>query len=191
MLRVVLVRPGETDLDEQGRIKGDLDIPLNAAGRRQMFDLCTSLSHLGIECIYFSPCESARESATCLGKELGLAIKEIPNFRNVNHGLWQGKLIDEVRQQQRKVYRLWQEEPESICPPEGEMISSARVRLQRALNRILKKHRSGVIGIVVPEPLASLVRCELNHCELGDLWKAETTYGSWELVDVEGALVRG
>ena len=29
MVRIVLIRPGSTDFDEQGRITGTLDIPLN------------------------------------------------------------------------------------------------------------------------------------------------------------------
>ena len=35
MLQIVLIRPGCTDFDEQGRIKGCLDIPLNDHGRAQ------------------------------------------------------------------------------------------------------------------------------------------------------------
>jgi len=29
MLKIVLIRPGSTDLNEQGRIKGTLDVPLS------------------------------------------------------------------------------------------------------------------------------------------------------------------
>ena len=36
MIRVILIRPGTTDYDEQRRIKGTLDIPLNEFGN----DLC-------------------------------------------------------------------------------------------------------------------------------------------------------
>jgi probable phosphoglycerate mutase len=112
-------------------------------------------------------------------------------LRNLNHGLWQGKLIDEVRTTQRKVYRQWQEQPLTVCPPEGETLESARQRVQQAVDKVLKKHKSGVIAVVVSEPMATLVRCYLSHCQLGDLWQAETSCGSWEMIDVAGAVSLG
>jgi broad specificity phosphatase PhoE len=106
-------------------------------------------------------------------------------MRNVDHGLWQGMLIDEVRLRQPKVYRQWQERPRFICPPEGEMLDHASDRVRVALVKLLKRHKNGVIGLVVSEPLASLIRCLLNRDELGDLWKASSEHGRWEVLDVE------
>ena len=60
------------------------------------------------------------------------------------------------------------------------MISAARERVKLALEKILKKHKSGVVALVVPEPLATLIRCELQQGDLGDLWRAERECGSWE-----------
>ena len=64
------------------------------------------------------------------------------------------------------------------------MLSEARLRVQAALERILKKHKQGVVALVVPEPLASLVRSSLDQSQLGDLWRAETRCGSWESIEV-------
>ena len=52
------------------------------------------------------------------------------------------------------------------------------------------EHRDGVIALVLPEPLTTLVRCLLEHSEeLGDLWKVECECGSWSVVDVQPATV--
>jgi probable phosphoglycerate mutase len=67
------------------------------------------------------------------------------------------------------VYRQWQEQPENVCPPDGEMVGEAQVRIDESLERLLKKHRSGAIGIVVPEPLASIMAHRLTGGELADL----------------------
>ncbi len=40
------------------------------------------------------------------------------------------------------------------------------------MTKLLKRHKEGVIALVVSEPLATLVRQFLKHDELGDLWKA-------------------
>ncbi len=34
--RVLLIRPGATDFDDQGRIKGSLDMPMSERGRQQV-----------------------------------------------------------------------------------------------------------------------------------------------------------
>ncbi len=131
MTRVVLVRPGTTDFDEQRRIKGNLDIPLNEFGTDQIARAANELASEGIEAVYSSPCQAAEETARVLAQALGVKAKSVPNLRNLDHGLWQGKLIDEVKATQRKVYRQWQEQPETVCPPEGEMLESARLRVHR------------------------------------------------------------
>lgn len=184
MVRVVLIRPGTTDYDEQGRIKGTLDIPLNDFGNDQTARTASELSELDIEIVYSSPCQAAAETAAVLANSLGIKSKSVNRLQNLDHGLWQGKLIDEVKSTQRKVYKQWQEQPDTVCPPEGETLSSARQRVQTALEKILKKHKTGTIGMVVPGPLWSIVRSTLDNTDLGDLWQAETECGNWVAIEV-------
>jgi len=184
MVRVVLIRPGTTDYDQQGRIKGTLDIPLNDFGNDQTARTASELSELDIEIVYSSPCQAAAETAAVLANSLGIKSKSVNRLQNLDHGLWQGKLIDEVKSTQRKVYKQWQEQPDTVCPPEGETLGSARQRVQTALEKILKKHKTGTIGMVVPGPLWSIVRSTLDNTDLGDLWQAETECGSWVAIEV-------
>jgi phosphoserine phosphatase len=93
-------------------------------------------------------------------------------------------LIDDVRRKQPRVYRQWQEQPETVCPPEGEMLADAEGRVRAALAKLVKKHKEGTIGLVVPEPLASLVRCCITREDLGDLWKASTAHGRFDVLEV-------
>jgi broad specificity phosphatase PhoE len=185
MLRIVLIRPGSTDFDDQRRIKGTLDIPLNTNGSSQASRAAEELIDSAIEAIYTAPCQSAVQTAAMLADRLNVKVKRLDSLRNLDHGLWHGKLIEEVRKTQPKVYRLWQDHPETICPPEGETLASARLRIQKALKRLTKKHKSGVIGVVIPEPLASIMRCCIARCEIGDLWKLECDSGAWEFIDLD------
>jgi phosphoserine phosphatase len=184
MLRVVLIRPGCTDLDQQRRIKGTLDIPLNSSGNSQVARAVAELAGQDIQYIYHAPCGSARQTATALAKGRRVRLKELDVLRNLDHGLWHGKLIEEVKQTQPKVYRQFQEHPENVCPPGGETLESAQQRAQKALVKLLRKHHDCVIALVVPEPLASVIRCLLLDSQIGDLWEAECDTGRWELIDV-------
>ena len=185
MLRIVLVQPGSTDFDDQGRIKGSLDIPLSVNGTGQVARIVAELAEEPIEAVYASACESALQTAQALALDRRLKVKSVPKLKNLNHGLWHGKLIDELRQNQPKIYRHWRENPELACPPEGESIAAARERAQSAVAKILRKHRQGTIALVIPEPLASVVRGFLRNNELDDLWQAETDVGGWTLIELE------
>jgi broad specificity phosphatase PhoE len=186
-LRIVLIRPGSTDFDEQGRIKGTLDIPMNARGATQATRAADELGGTPIELIYTSPGQSAIQTAETLAASLKVKYKVLDKLQNLDHGLWHGKLIEEVRRRQPKVYRRWQEQPESVCPPEGETLASAQTRIRNTMKRLLKKHKRGVIALVVPDPLASILRCCVERSELGNMWKAECDFGGWELLELTSA----
>ena len=186
LTRVLVIRPGATEFDDQGRIKGSLDMPLSENGRHQVASLAADLKNVRIKVIYSSPCESARETAEALAEDRDARIKVIDAFRNVDHGLWHGKLIDEVKRNHPKVYRSGQETPEEFCSPQGEPISKARERVTKSLRKCIRKH-SGVIAIVVPDPLASILESLISGEEMSDLWKAETDEGQWRLIESANA----
>ncbi len=185
MLRIVLAHPGATDFDDQGRIKGNLDIPLSPSGIHQVDQSAVELQDSGISVVYCGPGMANEGTASMIAKEAGARVKKIDAFVNLDHGLWHGKLVDEVKVNQPKVYRQWQENPEAVCPPGGETLESARQRITPVLARILRKHRQGVIAIVAPEPLMSLVRTFVSEGELGDLWAASSEHGGYEVVEAK------
>lgn len=185
MVRLVLIRPGATDFDDQRRIKGCLDVPLNDNGVKQAQQAAQSIGEIALDAIYSSPCQSAMQTAEILATAKRLRVQSIAGLKNVNHGLWHGKLIDEVRQHQPKVYRQFQEHPEACCPPDGESIADAEQRVKLAIAKLLKKHKKGAVALVVGEPLASLVKHCLLQAEIGDLWEHECDHGEVETLEYD------
>ncbi len=185
MDRIVLIRPGATDYDRERRIQGALDIPLSDEGGREVAQLAEQLAGCGIEIVYAPNSQPARQTAEMIAQSLGVKCKRLERMQNLDHGLWQGMSIDEVRQKQPRVYKQWQEQPENVCPPEGEMLNDADARVRSAMTRLFKKHREGTVAIVVSEPVASLVRRFITHSGLGNLWKTAQAHGHWEVLQVE------
>lgn len=161
-----------------------MDIPLCNDGSLQAAEMAQQLSQFKFDAVYAAPCRSARQTAEMIADTRRLKVKVIDELHNVDHGLWHGKLIDEVKQTQPRLYRQGQEHAESICPPQGEPIAAGRERVRRSLSRILKKHRTGELCLVAPEPLASVIGSELQHSELTDLWKIECDNGGWNAFDI-------
>jgi probable phosphoglycerate mutase len=186
MAIVVLIRSGCTDFDEQQRIQGSLDLPLNKRGEEQVRQLCLELGSVPLEILYTSPCEPARSTAAALGLELGLPVKELEGLRNFDQGLWQGLQIEDIRRKHPKVFKQWQESPETICPPQGETVAAANERIRKALEKPLKRGIS--FAIVASEPLATLVCCFVTGRKL-DLTESTCHAASqkqWEYLRTNG-----
>jgi phosphoserine phosphatase len=190
MVHLVLIRPGSTEYDLQGRIQGTLDIPLSQQGREEVNLAIEGLRGQSLSVIYCAPCAAATQTAELLGEALRVKVKSIDNLRNLDQGLWQGMLVDEVKHKQPKVYRQWQEHPENVCPPNGEMLTDAAHRVDEAMDKLLKRHRGGAVGLVVSEPLATLVANRLHGDELGDLWKTHNGCTCWREFDVDPTVRR-
>jgi broad specificity phosphatase PhoE len=189
MVQILLIRPGATEFDQQGRVQGTLDIPLCEDGRQEVDCLVDELRGQPIAAIYASPCQSADQTAEALAQALELKVKAIDKLQNLDQGLWQGMLVADVKSKQPKVYRQWQEQPEMVCPPQGETLSAAKQRVSGALAKLLKKHKpDAMVALVVPEPLASVVRNVVRNEEWGDLWQRPTDKAPWQLIDVPEAV---
>lgn len=185
MLKLILIHPGSTDYDKDDRIQGCLDVPLNAHGDDEVRELIGQLGDQQIEVIYSPASEPAEQTARTVAEALGVKVRKLERLQNLDQGLWQGMRIADVRQKQPKVYRQWQEQPEHVCPPEGEMLYEAEQRVRQAMSKLLKRHKEGVVGLVLPEPLWSLAYRFITRSELGDLWAANRRHGCWESVDVD------
>jgi probable phosphoglycerate mutase len=190
MFKILLIRSGQTEYDQQGRIQGTLDIPLSEDGRRHVEALVEPLRAEPIDAIYTSPSQAAEQTADILGEAFDLKVKSIDKLENLNHGLWQGMLVADVKAKQPKVYRQWLEQPITVCPPQGETVLAVEERLQSAIAKLMKKHKSeGVIAVVMPEPLASILCHLLRQDELGDLWHGSDGAPLWEVIDVTPEMV--
>ena len=163
MADVLIIRPGCTDFDDQNRIQGELDLPLNERGREQLGPLVERLRSLSIEMIWSAPCEPCRTTAEIIGAEIGVPVKEKDDLCNLNQGLWQGLTVDEVKRKYPKVLKQWRESPETVCPPEGETVTEAVERIRKVLRKASKRH--GDVAIVAPEPLATLIHCVATGCK--------------------------
>lgn len=150
-----VVRPGETDFDVQDRIQGNLDLPMTAQGEMQIAEIAKALQSEALDCIYASPSEPAYSAAEKLARELGVPLKVLDRLGNVNLGLWQGLCRSEIRHKQPRLFRQWEEEPESVCAPQGETCDEALERVRRALRKVVRKTSS--FAVVASEPLATLV----------------------------------
>lgn len=156
-----VARPGETEFDGPSRIQGSLDLPLTDRGQQQVAQLAEALRGETIDVIYASPTEPAATTAAQLGEAMGVPVKVVDGLANLHLGLWQGLLADDIRRKQPRVFKQWEDHPETICAPEGEECEEALDRVTESLRKPLKRDEAFLI--VAPEPIATLVVSVLRN----------------------------
>ncbi len=94
--RVVLVRHGVTDWNEQGRLLGRSDVPLNPRGRAQAEAVGAALKALGPAEIVSSPQRRTFETAEIIAAACDREVRTDERLAEVWLRGWQGKTFAEL-----------------------------------------------------------------------------------------------
>ena len=172
---LVVIRTGPTDYDLQGRIRGNLDIPLAPAGLAAARDTCRDLAAAPPVALYTSPTICAVETAELIGASLGLVPRRVPLLVGLDLGLWQGMLVSEIRRRQPRLARQWEEDPWRVVPPDGEPLAAARDRINQAIGKIVARHAGERVAVVVPQPLDRIILALMTGEPAGDLWEVSAS----------------
>lgn len=172
-MTIYLIQCGQTEWRGGGRIQGRLSLPLSQAGRDEAESLASQLADVPLDAIYCSQCEACEQTADLIASRTGEPkIKPLDSLAEMDFGLWQGMLAEEIKRRQPTVYRQWREEPENVTPPDGENLGDAYKRLTAVLAKITRKHGAKqAIAIIVPPMAAAMLRCRLACVPLAEIWK--------------------
>lgn len=96
MLDLWIVRHGETDWNLEGRIQGWTDVPLNAQGMRQAFQLAHHIEGIPFRTVYSSDLQRAAKTASILGAHLCAPQLVHPALRERRFGLGEGLFREEM-----------------------------------------------------------------------------------------------
>ena len=156
-----LARPGATEFVEQNRIVGDLDLPLNAAGKLQVEAMALQVATHRPSAVYCGPEQHAQESAEILAQRCRAKVIVLEALRNWRLGLWQGMQVCELKQKNQRLLRQIAESPENLLPPEGETADEVLARIARAWPKARRWGVPRTHCVVLPDPIAGLVERSL------------------------------
>jgi len=122
------VRHGESVHNAEGRIQGQLDIPLSDFGRRQGLAIAEALAGYPIEAIYASPLLRAYQTAQIVERRLNLPIRIDPRLQEIHVGVFQGRLRREVAERYPEEFARWTAGDPDFVVPGGESRRSLQTR---------------------------------------------------------------
>jgi len=98
MIELCLIRHGETDWNQDRRVQGYRDIPLNARGRAQARIVGEYLSSETWDVLYSSPLSRAFDTASAIAERIGIReVKRDPRLQERNFGEAEGMHVQEYR----------------------------------------------------------------------------------------------
>jgi ribonuclease H / adenosylcobalamin/alpha-ribazole phosphatase len=131
MLRLFLVRHGETADNVQMRYLGVSDAVLTAKGNRQARRAAAALSKLPIRAIISSPLRRAADTADIIHAACGAELRLDPRLAEGSFGKWEGRTRSEVLglgPQDAALLARWETDP-ACAPPGGESIQGIQDRM--------------------------------------------------------------
>lgn len=148
LTRVVAIRHGETAWNAESRLQGQLDIPLNALGRRQAAALAGALRDEGIAAVVASDLGRAWETARALAAPLGLPLLAEPGLRERGFGMLEGHTYQEIDTRWPELARRWRSRDPDFAPEGAESLRGFYARAVATAERWAAAHPGQTIALV-------------------------------------------
>ena len=146
--RVLAIRHGETAWNVDGRIQGQLDVPLNDTGRWQVHRLALAVADEGISAIYSSDLLRALETAQAVARGCDRPITTDAGLRERGFGVFEGLSYDEINQRWPDQAARWRKREPDFRAEGGESLRQFFERSVGTVSRLAALHPGETIAIV-------------------------------------------
>jgi len=146
--RICIIRHGETDWNLARRIQGQIDIPLNSAGRAQALAMAFNAAHHRFSAIYSSDLRRANETAQALAEREGQTVTTLTALRERHYGIFQNVTKDEAGQIHPQAHALYLARDLDYDFESGENLTNFAQRTMNVFDSLAKQHRAQQIAVV-------------------------------------------
>ena len=140
MTKICMVRHGETAWNAEGRVQGQLDIPLNEVGRAQAQATAEALAGEDFSAIYSSDLMRVRETAAPAARRLALPVAFDAALRERHYGMFETLTYVEVREKFPEQYARFRDKDPDFDFEGGESLRAFNDRSMQAVNALIDKH---------------------------------------------------
>jgi broad specificity phosphatase PhoE len=180
---IYLARHGETTWNMIGRYQGRQESALSALGVRQ----ATALGDYFFERlqrgesvparVISSPLLRCTATAQFSATRLGLTVETDERLIEIAHGTWEGRLRDELAQNDPQRYHTWRNDPALVSFEEGESLRDVDARW-RAFASSLAGSQDDVL-IASHDAVVRVAILAAAQLPLDDFWKVRAENGAF------------
>lgn len=118
-MEIYIVRHGQTEWNQQQRLQGGIDIPLNDEGRYAAQRTGRMLKQVAFDRIYSSPLKRAYETACLIRGDQPVEVLKDIRLREISFGVDEGREYDEIERDPSSYFKYFFSKPELYRPAEG------------------------------------------------------------------------
>lgn len=148
LVRLVLIRHGETEWNRQGRMQGRLDSPLTKLGRAQALAAGRYVRHLECDALVHSDLGRALETAQLVAAESGLTRWSEPRLRERSLGIMEGLTKPQFRERHPQHFRVYETRDPDFVVPGGESLRQVFDRTQLCLESLVSDFEGATLAVV-------------------------------------------
>lgn len=178
MLKIYLVRHGQTEFNIQNRMQGRIDSPLTEKGRRDAEALGKYLSDVDFELVIASPSKRAQVTAELICKGRDISVQVEPDIREINMGSWEGRTKDEIIKAYPVEGEIFYNKPHLYKPLEGDSYYDVQERAVGAVKRFTELYKDGNILIVTHTVVIRAIIAYFKGYPMESLWKGPAIEGT-------------
>lgn len=164
---ILLIRHGETAWNVEGRIQGQLDVPLSSNGIWQAGRLAQRLasaqSPWQVAAIVASDLVRTWSTAQPLAARLGVAIQPEVRLRERSFGMFEGHTVAEVAQRWPLEFAAWRSRDPAYAIPGGESGQQLIERALDALRDIALDYEGATVAVVTHGGILDAAYRAANH----------------------------
>ena len=163
-----LVRHGETESSAGHVYSGRAEVPLTDRGREQARQAGARLAGAGVDAVWSSPLDRARETAEAIGAATGAGVRVDPRLTEIDYGELQGLDADRGRERFGAAFEEWRADPFGRPLPGMEPFPDALARARAAVSDALAaSDRPVVVG---HQGILRLVLVAVGRLEPGEFF---------------------
>lgn len=172
MVRIILVRHGETTWNIEGRYQGQEDTPLSERGLRQGHLLAEGLKNIPLDLCISSPLQRSFQTCQFCADLHGLVVNADERLLEINHGSWEGVLAGDIQKQYPVEFAQWHSSPHLVQMPDGgESLEDVRRRVRAAFDEYAQRYEDKTLLVAAHDAVNKAIICDLLGLGMEHFWQ--------------------
>lgn len=194
MVRIILIRHGETTWNIEGRYQGQEDTPLSPRGLEQGKLLAQGLKDVPLDVCISSPLQRSYQTCKFCADLHKLPVATDARLTEINHGDWEGVLAPDIAKAYPVEFEQWHTAPHLVQMPGegGETLDDVRRRVRAAFDEYARKYEGKTVLVAAHDAVNKAIICDLLGLGMEHFWQIkqdntcinvmEYNEGTWRLV---------
>jgi phosphoserine phosphatase len=169
MAKILLIRHAQSKANSEGIYQGQsYDTDLSDVGQMQTHLLAEYLESVPVDRVISSPLKRTMQTAIQIATKHNIEVEIDNRIMETNHGVWEGKKTDEIKEEFSELWKEWLDKPGDIIFPKGEKFSDTTRRAIEWWKEISQDH--GVIVAVTHENIIQAILAYIQNVNMDRIW---------------------